>query len=176
MRTEIQEYIVKNYFELLKIAKRITRGHELYNDLLNDIILQMYERESEIKLKTYEDNDIKYYITAIMRVNWMSKTSPFYYRYKRSIDLSQPLSDNYENQADDFDERMDREVLIQCLEISFSELNWFHKSVFEMYLTLGSLKAVSKKTGVPLSSIARYVKQSKEEIRNNTNEKYNNGN
>ncbi len=60
MRTEIQEYIVRNYFELLKIAKRITRGHELHNDLLNDIILQMYERESEIKLKTYEDNDIKY--------------------------------------------------------------------------------------------------------------------
>lgn len=172
MKAEIEKFIINNYFQLLSISKKITRGNELYQDLLNDVILQMYERESEINLKSYGDNDIKYYITAIMRINWNSKTSPFYYRYRKSLDLSEPFNDSVEL-VDDYDKKLDREILIECLEISFAELNWFHKSVFEMYLTLGSLKAVAKRTGIPLTSIARYVKQSKEEIKIKINDRLN---
>ena len=73
MRTEIEKFIVNNYFELNKISRRITRGHELSNDLLSDVLLQLYEK-NEIILKEYDDNSIKYYITAIMRINCMSKT------------------------------------------------------------------------------------------------------
>lgn len=175
MNHKIEDYIVRNYFHLLQISKKITKGHELSNDLLQDVLVQLYEKNSDIVLRTYEDNEIKYYITAIMRINWNSKTSPFYYRIRREIDKYSPLSDNYEV-VDDIDEKMDREVLIQCLEISFSELNWFHKSVFELYMTMGSLKAVATKTGIPLTSIARYIKQSKEEIKTKIKDKLNEDN
>lgn len=171
MRTEIEQFIVNNYFELTKISKRITRGHELSNDLLNDVLLQLYEKE-KIELKEYDDNSIKYYITAIMRINWNSKTSPFYYRYKKYVDLSQQIDDNYDV-PDDFEQKMEREVLIQCLEISFAELDWFHKSVFELYMTHGSLKQVALKTGIPLTSIARYIKESKLDMKNKINNKLN---
>lgn len=171
MHKKIEQYITKNYFELLSIAKKITRGHELYNDLLNDVLLQLYERTKQIELKSYDDNSIKYYIVAVLRINWNSSTSPFYYRVRKESDKYSPLSDNYEVQ-DDFSERMDKEILIQCLEISFAELDWFHKSVMEMYLTQGSLKAVARKTGIPVSSIARYVNRAKGELKDNTEKKY----
>lgn len=170
MNQKIEEFIVGNYFLLLQISKKITRGHDLSNDLLNDVLLQLYEKNSDIVLRQYTDNDIKYYITAVMRINWHSKTSPFYYRIRREMDKYSPLSENYEV-TDDYDIKMDREVLIQCLEVSFAELDWFRKSVFEMYLTMGSLKTVATKTGIPLTSIARYIKQSKEEIKIKINKK-----
>lgn len=175
MNQKIENYIVNNYFHLLQISKKITKGHELSNDLLNDVLLQLYEKNSDIVLRNYEDSDIKYYITAVMRINWNSKTSPFYYRIRREMDKYSPLSDNYEV-VDDYDDKMDKEVLIQCLEISFAELDWFRKSVFEMYLTMGSLKAVATKTGIPLTSIARYIKQSREEIKEKINNKLNEDN
>lgn len=175
MNQKIETYIVNNYFHLLQISKKITKGHELSNDLLNDVLLQLYEKNADIVLRNYEDNDIKYYITAVMRINWNSKTSPFYYRIRREIDKYTPISDNYEV-VDDYDDKMDKEVLIQCLEISFAELDWFRKSVFEMYLTMGSLKAVATKTGIPLTSIARYIKQSREEIKTKINNKLNESN
>jgi hypothetical protein len=55
--------------------------------------------------------------------------------------------------------------IYDILEEEFSELNWFHKSLFEMYLTLGSLKKVSKKTTIPLPSISRYIKEAKKEVK-----------
>jgi hypothetical protein len=171
MNQKIEDYIVRNYFHLLQISKKITRGHELHNDLLNDVLLQLYEKNSDIILREYTDNDIKYYITAVMRINWHSKTSPFYYRIRREMDKYTILCDNYEMEIDDFDIKMEREILIQTLEVSFAELDWFRKSVFEMYLTMGSLKTVAIKTGIPLTSIARYIKQSREEIKIKINKK-----
>jgi DNA-directed RNA polymerase specialized sigma24 family protein len=170
MNHKIEDYIVRNYFHLLQISKKITKGHELSNDLLQDVLVQLYEKNSDIVLRNYEDNDIKYYITAVMRINWNSKTSPFYYRIRKEMDKYTPISDNYEV-IDDMDEKMDKEILIQCLEISFAELNWFQKSVFELYMTLGSYNAVSKKTGIPLTSIARYIRESKNEIKSKIKDK-----
>jgi RNA polymerase sigma factor (sigma-70 family) len=175
MNKQIEDYIVRNYFHLLQIANKITRGHELSNDLLQDVLLQLYEKNSDIVLRNHTDSDIKYYITAVMRINWQSKTSPFYYRIRREMDKYSPLSDNYEV-VDDIDDKMDKEILIQCLEISFAELNWFQKSVFELYMTLGSYNAVSKKTGIPLTSIARYIRESKNEIKSKIKDKLNEGN
>ena len=175
MNKQIEDYIVRNYFHLLQISGKITRGHELSNDLLNDVLLQLYEKNSDIVLRNYEDNDIKYYITAVMRINWQSKTSPFYYRIRREIDKYTPINDNYEV-MDDVDDKMDKEILIQCLEISFAELDWFRKSVFELYMTMGSYNAVSKKTGIPISSISRYIRESKDEIKLKIKDKLNEGN
>jgi hypothetical protein len=37
----------------------------------------------------------------------------------------------------------------------------------DMYLTLGSLNKVSKKTTIPVTSISRYIKEAKLQIKNN---------
>ena len=82
MVKEIEQYITKNYYQLLKIAKTITKNNQLSQDLLHEVIVQLYEK-NEIILRKYEDNQIKYYIVSIMRINWYSKTSPFYYKIRK---------------------------------------------------------------------------------------------
>ena len=171
MNKHIEQYITNNYYELLKIAKKITKGHQLSQELLHEVIMQLYDKKN-IVLQEYNDDQIKYYIVSIIRINWHSQTSPFYYKIRKETAKYVNIDDQFdltdENQMD-----FEKEELLVILEQSWADLNWFHKSLFEMYLTLGSMKKVSKQTRIPVSSISRYLKESKELIKLNIIQKTN---
>ena len=166
MNCKVEEFIKNNYYILLGISKKITKGNELHQELLHEVIVQLYEKKV-INLKEYDDDSIRYYITAVLRINWYSRTSPFYYRIRKEratyTELTFDMS--YETEQESFE----KQELFDILEREFTELDWFRKSLMEMYLTLGSLKKVSQKTTIPLSSISRYIKESKEQIKTNIN-------
>ena len=131
-------------------------------ELLHECIIQLYDK-NDIVLQKYTDNQIKYYIVAVMRTNWFSNTSPFYYRIRRESAKYVDLKEVMEMEADQ--ESFEKEQLLVILEEQFCDLNWFHKSLLELYMTLGSLSKVSKQTGIPLTSVSTYIKQSKAEIK-----------
>ena len=172
MRKEIESYITRDYYNLLNISKKMTRGDQLSQDLLHEVILQLYDKE-DITLKSYDDNSIKYYIVAIMRINYFSKTSPFFYRIRRerilmNVDITACWDMSYEQ------EEFESEELYQLLEQEYCELNWFKKSLLDMYLSLNSsMKAVSRKTNIPIQSISRYIKETRQEVKSNIINKLN---
>jgi DNA-directed RNA polymerase specialized sigma24 family protein len=172
MRKEVECFINRNYYQLLTIAKKITKNNELSQDLLHEVILQLYDKE-DIVLKTYDDNSIKYYITAIMRINYYSKTSPFYYRIRReriimNVDIQACFDMSYEQES------FETEELYQLLEENYAELDWFKKSLLDMYLSLNSsMKAVSRKSRIPISSISRYIKEIRQQTKTNIINKLN---
>jgi hypothetical protein len=72
-------------------------------------------------------------------------------------------------------ESFETEELYQLLEEEYCELNWFKKSLLDMYLTLNSsMKAVSRKTNIPIQSISRYIKETRLEVKTNIINKLNN--
>ena len=165
MKIEIERYITKNYYELLNICNKITKNDSFAGDLLNDVILQLYDR-NEIKLKSLQENDIKYYIIKCLTINWYSKTSPFYRKVRRESTLYNELFD-VPNLIDNDDVFKEHHIL-EIIETEFTEMNWFHKIIFEKYMVLGSLKKVSTDTRIPLTSVARYVKETRQVIKLNT--------
>jgi RNA polymerase sigma factor (sigma-70 family) len=165
MNREIEKYITTNYYELFKITKKITKNHELSQDLLHEVILQLYNK-GHIILQEYSNDQIKYYIVSIIRINWHSNTSPFYYKIRKESSRYVNIEEIFDL-ADETQLDFEKQQLFDILEQSWCELDWFRKSLFEMYLTLGSMKKVSKQTRIPLSSISRYLKESKEQIKNN---------
>jgi DNA-directed RNA polymerase specialized sigma24 family protein len=173
MRKEVEDYITRNYYHLLTIAKKLTKGDQLSQDLLHEVILQLYDKE-DIILKSYDDNSIKYYIVAIMRINYYSKTSPFFYKIRRertlmTVDITTCWDMSYEQES------FESEELYQLLEEEYCELNWFKKSLLDMYLSLNSsMKAVSRKTNIPIQSISRYIKETRQEVKTNIINKLNN--
>ena len=165
MRKIFDCYITRNYQQLLKISKSITKTDiETSRELLHECLFQIYNRD-EIKLKEYTDDNLRYYLTSIMRINYYSSTSPYHYRIRKERQKYTDLTDvlNMESEQEIFE----TEELFQLLEEEYCELDWFRKSLLDMYLTLNSLKAVSKKTTIPLTSISRYIKEGKEQIRRN---------
>ena len=165
MNREIEKYITTNYYELLKITKKITKNHDLTQDLLHEVILQLYNKDNII-LREYCDEQIKYYIVSVIRINWHSTTSPFYYKIRKETKNYVPIDEIY-NLADDAQLDFEKQQLFDILEESWCELDWFRKSLFEMYMTLGSMKKVSKQTRIPVSSISRYLRESKDLIKTN---------
>ena len=172
MHKEIESYLTREYYHLLKIAKKLTKGDQLSQDLLHEVILQLYDK-NDIVLKSYDDNSIKYYITAVMRINYYSKTSPFFYKIKRertlmTVDITTCWDMSYEQES------FESEELYQLLEEEYCELNWFKKSLLDMYLSLNSsMKAVSRKTNIPIQSISRYIKETRQEVKTNIINKLN---
>lgn len=171
MNKEVEKYITSNYYELLNISKKITKNNQQWaQDLLHFVILELYDKD-DIKLKSFDNDTIKYYITSIMRLNWFSKRSNWYYRVMREQKIYVELKD-YFDQTDD-EEKFETELLYEILETEYSELSWFHKSVFEMYMVLNSLTNVSELTGMPINSVKRCVEQAKKQIKQNIYKKMN---
>lgn len=171
MNKKIECYITRQYYVLLGIAKKITKkDEETSRELLHEVILQLYSRD-DIKLKEYNDNSIKYYITSILRVNYYSSTSPYHYRIRKERAMYSDLTEILNMEAEQ--EVFESEQLFQLLEEQYCELDWFRKSLLDMYLSLNSLKAVSKKTTIPLTSISRYIREGKQQIKDNVLDKLN---
>jgi len=176
MNQHVNQWIANNYKELQTIVNNITHNHELGDDLLQEVMVQLYEK-NEIVLHNYEDDTIKYYIIKILKINWYSKTSPFHYRVRKESSNYTELSPHLVNSTtDDMEtEAKEYEELLKSVEEQFAELTWFNKRLFELYLTLGSLKRVSTQTGIPVASVGRYIREIKNEIKINV-ENSKNGN
>jgi hypothetical protein len=169
MKPEIETFITKNYYELLKIAKKYTKNDDWSSELLHEIIIQLYDQK-EYK-GNVDDKSLKYYIIRMLMVNWCYETSPFYRKYKRNINVDLDEAINIAAKEND----TDIHELMDILEVEWAETNWFHKTIFEKYLVMGSLKKVSKDTTIPLMSISRYVNETKTQIKLNTFKKLKDG-
>lgn len=178
MKIEIEQYITNHYYELLAICRKYTdkdsfsknNSEDWASELLHFVILQLYDK-NEIKLKSLDDNSIKYYIVSIINTNWIHKSSPFFRKYKKDRFVNMD-SMEYKNLVDEDIEHNPHKVL-QIIEETWSELDWFNKIIFEKYMVLGSLKKVSMDTTIPIASIKRYVDNTKRLIKEHTNNKLN---
>lgn len=166
MNKQVESYLTRKYYELKTIAKNMTKNEDLAHDLLHECIIQLYDKQ-DIVLKSYDDNSIKYYITSILRTNFYSKTSPFYYRIRKERVMYVDISECYEMEAEQ--ENFELQNLYDILEISYAELNWFQKSILDLYLMLGSMKKVSQHSNIPITSISRYIKEAKDTIKRDIN-------
>lgn len=171
MKIEIENYITRNYYELLKISKKYTKDDDWAQELLHEVILQLYDAKSFNENNKLDDKSIRFYIVRIIHVNWCYPTSPFYRKYKKptmsNVDLTEAMGVIYE------ENEMEEHSMMDLIEIEWAELDWFRKDIFNRYLTLGSLKKVSKNTTIPLTSIARYVNTAKQDIKANILSKIN---
>jgi DNA-directed RNA polymerase specialized sigma24 family protein len=164
MTPEIEQYVIKNYIELKAICLKMTKHSSWAEDLLNDVLLQLWEKD-EIKLSNLEDSSIKAYILRCITNNWYSETSPFYRKVKRESSLYSDIKDITDTPVED--NELDEHLLMDTLEVEYGALGWFQKDLLSRYLILGSYKKVSIQTRIPLNSVHTYVKKAKEELKAN---------
>ena len=159
MKKKVIEYISKNYNELHQITKKITDNNQLTDDLLQECILQILEKE---RIILDDEKNIKYFIIGIIRINWLSKTSPFYYKIRREIMAYNELTIDIVDENEYDSEKEDK---FQAMEESIGNLDWFKKELLSHYLVLGSLKKVNQLTKIPIPSISRYINETKQQLK-----------
>tara|TARA_R110000868_G_C10715391_1_gene750323 strand:+ start:245 stop:760 length:516 start_codon:yes stop_codon:yes gene_type:complete len=167
---EVEQYIARNYYKLLKIAHKYTDNDDWASELLHEVVLQLYDKK-EYNLKL-DDESIKSYIIRCLMVNWCYPSSPFYKKYKKDNLTHVEMNDAIQVMKNETE--MDEHKFMDIMEQEFQDQSWFHKLLFEKYLTMGSLKKVSIDTKISLPSIGRYIKETRTQVKLSTFKRYNN--
>lgn len=81
--------------ELKKIISNITKNSndEDYRDLEQDIYLELLEKDEETISKMIDNGQINYYLIRIVTNNIKSKTSRFYYKYRKNKKQESSIED-----------------------------------------------------------------------------------
>ena len=77
---------------IIKNVAKDSKDEDL-RDLANDIYLELLEKSEDCLLAIYERGQINYYITRIVLNNINSKTSRYYYIYKKNKSVTTPIDD-----------------------------------------------------------------------------------
>ena len=73
-----------------------------FDDLVQEIYLIILEYDDNKIINMYEKNQIKFFITRIIKNQYFSKNSPFYKKYK-TYDQRQDNNKQVETEEDEFD-------------------------------------------------------------------------
>lgn len=146
----------------MNTTKNITKGYENYDDLYQSVIEQLLKKGN--KLDDIDDKEKMYYFVRVVKNNFFSKSSPYYYQhiknttrlnYERDITNIDIVDEPYEENLPD----------IEWVYKELDTLDWFSRDIFIMWLELGSLTAVAKQTTIPLNSVGRYIKEVKQVLK-----------
>lgn len=89
----------KTVEEIIKNVAKDSRNED-YKDLANDVYLGLLERDQDELFQLYEKKQLNYFITRIVINNINSKTSRFFYTYRRNKEIQTNIDEYIKNQTD----------------------------------------------------------------------------
>lgn len=138
--------------------ENIIKDRDDIDDLFHCVLEQLLKNK---KLDDMKDKERVYYFVRVVKNNYFSKTSPYYYQYKKNLAREEFKDIEYFEETPDVEYN---ETLpdMKWVHKQLSHLEWFDRDLFLLWMELGSLTAVSKKTTIPLNSVGRYINQTKQ--------------
>lgn len=79
------EIITLNYADICTICINICNSSNYVKDLTQEIFLILLETDNTKLNLLNDNNELKFYVSRIVKNNWNSKSSPFYYKYKKPV-------------------------------------------------------------------------------------------
>jgi len=158
---DLYKWISLNNDELIDISLKICKNQDDYMDLYQCVMEQMLKKGD--KLNDMEDKEKTYYFISILKRNYYSKTSPYYYQFKKGLVMDDITDDLLEGVIDE--EYTESIPDMEWVKLQLLELDWFDRDLFNLWVELGSLSNVSRKTNIPVNSVGKYIKEIKEELK-----------
>ena len=124
----MDEYITKNYTRLKNKVKAVTKNHQNSDDLFNDLLTNLLDKPAEYQQDLIDKNKVEHWLMASAKLQFASKTSPFYYKYKKFNNDTSELYEDYYTTNDEVED-MSKDIL----EYINSQLNLY--SIYERTLT-----------------------------------------
>ena len=174
---------------ILKMIPDVRDAEDFYQDLY----LIMADKNLKKMTEIYERDEMEQYMYVIIRNNLQSKTSRYYYTYRKSLGLEDGTiwnrdgkGDKYFKPVDSFDYNLEADpekyVVLQELENDYKDLmheinkhldkqltvnpkSFYDKKVFEMYYNEeNTYRGLSKMLDIPITSIYNTVTRSRTKI------------
>lgn len=162
---EFNHYITTKYPLYLDIIKRMSFGiKEDARDILQEIMLNLYELDDNKKVELINSNYIDYYIIRIIKTYLYSPLSQYNWKYNKNlyyniknVEISNTILDTYEEDTTQYYVKQ----INDCLD----QFNWFEREVFLRYVNdYSSFKKMEKETTIPSTTLYRTYKKVKDKI------------
>lgn len=160
----------------------------LKEDFKAEIALILCEKKESLLVDLYQRNQLKFFVVRIM-LNQLGNNGPFYKKHRMIINIApfdsqtsneidrtsetyfdsifskEQLSERDEQYIDRLQKEEFEDVLIAKVRAEIDNLHWYKAGLLNLYLKLGSFRAVAKQTRIPVMSIHSVVKPGLKEIR-----------
>lgn len=172
-KTLLNNWVTNNFNELRNICTKITRGnHDDVDDLLQLTIEQFLNNR---KVLSVPDEQKLFFYTRIVKNQYNSKNSSYYYIYKKHS-FSQPLDVTRPSPELDtlVDEPYEESIFdLEWVKKQLKSMDWYYGRLFELYIEEGcSVTKLSHRTTIPINSVSRDINKVRRELnkrRNKTN-------
>jgi len=173
----IDRFFIKEREQLVLVASKYVRQNG--SDLVQDVIVQIYSDKDKY-FKICERGELFFYLIRIFRLAGFSKTSQYYYKYRRHEDRHRPLNEGalaFDEPSEDW---MEREVqldlwtakMMASVEHVLTDLNWFESQLFKIYyLHNHTITTLSNDTGIARTTINRSIRKTKAYLQKTYSEK-----
>lgn len=93
----VNEHLVED------ICSNIGVSPSLMDDFVQEIYLILLEYDRDKIEQMYNSNQLKYWLTRVIKNQWNSSTSPFYTKYRKQIEIVDNNRLNDDNIEDEWD-------------------------------------------------------------------------
>ena len=170
----LNRYISKKYTKLTEVSRKLTSNkYPDYEDLLHEVILELYSKEEELINGLILREELLYYVIRIMINQYHSSTSPFYTKYKRHYKLRKQYKENYifnkegSIEIENWEELKQMEKRLNWIDDKCKNLNWFDVQIFKIYYLNGfSLTTMQMATKINRNTLGKSVRIVKNYLKN----------
>lgn len=174
--------------EVKKCVSRLEPEH-LQQDILQHTFMELFEKPSDFIIDLYQRGKLKAYIVKILYNTATYSRSTFAKQQGKETptdfnhDFNEEVFENpgmvraekkqlqeYCNRShynlleanEDYKRQMEYESDVKC---ALAEIHWYKQELLNLYVELGTYKAVSDKTGIPLTSVFKTITELRKEIK-----------
>jgi DNA-directed RNA polymerase specialized sigma24 family protein len=159
----LDKYLTDNYQKLKDVSHNITNGKG--EDLLSFVIEELYKCDQQRLQEIILENKMTFYVIRIMLNQYNSKTSRYYYKYKKYYEyhttttIESITADNTEYSIKD---KKEVEQKLEWIEHKLKDLYWFDAEIFRIYYREGfSLNQMAKETKISRATLYKAIKNVK---------------
>jgi DNA-directed RNA polymerase specialized sigma24 family protein len=161
---DMDEYITLNYKKLKQKVRAVTKNHQNSDDLFNDLLLSLYSKPIEYQRDLIEKNKVENWIMASAKLQYASKTSPFYYTYKKfNMDTSQLFEDT--QTTEDVMEDVSEEIIDYIKSQLETYYTVYERTLCTEHLIMNkSFSEIGREYGVNRKYVSETITPVKEEL------------
>ena len=166
----LNKYLIENYDKLKDMAFNIA-GRKGKDDLLSFVIEELYKCDQDRINEIIEKNQLTFYIARVMLNQYHSKTSRYYYKYKKYYEYHTTTTiesiTSFENVDYTIKEKELVEERLDWIEEKLKDCYWFDSQVFKVYyLEEHSLNSMAKATKINRNTLFKAINNAKKYLKN----------
>jgi len=165
----LDKYLIENYHKLKDMAYNITSGKG-NDDLFSFVVEELYKCDQERIDEIIKKNQMTFYVVRVMINQYHSKTSRYYYKYKKYYEYHTTTTieclsaDNTQYTIKDKELVEER---LEWIEEKLKDLYWFDAEVFKIYYREGfSLNQMQKETKINRNTLHKAITNVKKYLLN----------